>query len=549
MARNGFVLAWVWVGLAGSVWGQSGAAPATAPAATTASAAVAPAMRKTCTVDTSDPSPAEEDLNKKNYGAAEVGFRALLAKSADDAAAHEGLVRALIELDRVGDAAKEAEGWVATAPGDTLALTALGDVRLRQGDPREAFMQFQKAAQVDPCNARAFFGVSEVDELAGLYASGKRWIEHAYLLHPTDDDIHTSWISTRPRKERLALMAEYAGKSKEISEEDRSKLKTRLGKESLDGASDCRMAASSPREAKVPMAAILDGPTNFMGWGLDVSFNGKRRRLQIDTGASGITISRAAAMFLGIQREDEKLTGGVGDDKEVKTSVTHVASVKIGGIEFTNCPVEILEKWSVLDSDGLIGADVFDESQVTLDFPKHELRVAPLPERPGEKKADPGDDVEVEPHDPYVAPEMAKWERIYRSSHMLLMPAGIVETKRVTDLSAWKNKLFIMDTGADSMLISPPAAREVTKVSRDDGNGIRGIQGEVNKVYEAGKFTLAFAGLRLDSPSMTSIDTTKISHDLGVEVSGFIGAPALFQVVMHIDYRDNLVWCEYTAKK
>jgi predicted aspartyl protease len=488
-------------------------------------------------------------LNKKNYGAAEVAFRALLAKSADNAPAHEGLVRALIALDRVSDAAKEAEGWVASAPGNSLALTALGDVRLRQGDPREAFVQFQKAAQADPCNARAFYSASEVDELAGLYASGKRLIEHAYLLHPTDDDIHTSWISTRPRKERLTLLADYAGKSKEISDDDRSKLKMRLDKESLYHATDCRMAATSPRDAKLPMAAILDGPTNFLGWGLDVQFNGKRRRLQIDTGASGITISRAAAMFLGIRREDETQTGGVGDDKEVKTSITHVASIKIGGMEFTNCPVEILEKWSVLDSDGLIGADVFDESQVTLDFPKHELRVAPLPDRPGEKKADPGDDVEAEPHDPYIAPEMAKWERIYRSGHMLLIPAAIVETKRVTDLSAWKDKLFILDTGADSMLIAPSAAREVTKVSRDGSSGIRGIQGEVNKVYEAGKFTLAFAGLRLDSPSMTSIDTTKISHDLGVEVSGFVGAPALFQVVMHIDYRDNLVWCEYTAKK
>jgi len=29
---------------------------------------------------------------------------------------------------------------------------------------------------------------------------------------------------------------------------------------------------------------------------------------------------------------------------------------------------------------------------------------------------------------------------------------------------------------------------------------------------------------------MTSIDTTKISHDDGVEVSGLIGAQALFQV-------------------
>jgi hypothetical protein len=229
--------------------------------------------------------------------------------------------------------------------------------------------------------------------------------------------------------------------------------------------------------------------------------------------------------------------------------------VKIGGIEFTNCAVEILEKWSVLDSDGLIGGDVFDASQLTLDFPKHELRIAPLPERPGEKKADPaqadaaGDDEEAEPHDRYVAPEMAKWDLIYRIGHELLMPTGIVETKRVKDMDAWKDKLFVMDTGSDSMVISPPAAREVTKVSRDDSVSFGGIQGEVDKVYEAGKFTLAFAGLRMDAPSTVSVDLTKFSHDDGVEISGFIGAPALFQVVMHIDYRDNLVWCEYDAKK
>jgi hypothetical protein len=78
---------------------------------------------------------------------------------------------------------------------------------------------------------------------------------------------------------------------------------------------------------------------------------------------------------------------------------------------------------------------------------------------------------------------------------------------------------------------------------------IRGISGAVDKVYEAGQFTLAFGGLRLDAPSMTSIDTTATSHDDGVEISGFIGAPALFQVVMHIDYRDNLVWCEYAKPK
>jgi len=506
-------------------------------------------------VDRSEPIPAEKALSRKEYSSAESQFRDLLAKSAENQAAHEGLVRALIAQDKVDAAAQDVEAWTKAEPSSTMALTALGDVRLRQGDPRGAYLQFEKAAQADLCNALAYYGIAEIDGLAGLYASAKRAIEQAYALHPSDDDIHTTWISTRPRKQRLALWSDYAEHSDQIGDEDRTKLKVSLEKQSLYHASDCRMSPTSPGEAKVPMSAIMDGPEHFEGWGLDVKFNGKGRRLQIDTGAGGITISRAAAMFLGIQREDATKIGGIGDKGEVKTSITHIASVKIGGIEFTNCPVEILEKWSALDSDGLIGGNVFAGSLLTLDFPKHELRIAPLPERPGEKTpaqtaSDAAtDDEEVEAHDAYVAPEMAKWQRVYRSGHDLLMPTGIVDTKRLKDDSAWKDKLFLLDTGSESNLISPAAAKEVTKVGRDESIGIRGISGEVDKVYEAGKFTLAFAGLRLDSPSMTSIDTTKISHDDGVEVSGLIGAQALFQVVLHIDYRDNLVWCEYTPKK
>jgi tetratricopeptide (TPR) repeat protein len=560
VASKWCLVVFVWMGLAASgikaqQQATSGAAPVTAAQATSAPTAPAAPVKKMCSVDSNDPSPAEQALNKKQFSIGEGLFRAMVAKDPKDASAHEGLVRALIYQDKVDEAAKQADAWIAAAPGNSMALTAKGDVLVRQGDPRSGYLSFQKALQADLCNARAYYGIANVDQLAGLHASGKRAVDQAYVLHPTDDDIYTDWISTLPRNERLAKWADYAEHSKEISDDDRAKLKTRLAKDSLYHTTDCRMAPTSPREAKASMAAVTDGPTRFLGWGLDVQFNGKRRRLQIDTGASGITISRAAAMFLGIQREDATQTGGIGDKALVKTSVTHVASVKIGGIEFTNCPVEILEKWSVLDSDGLIGGDVFAGSQLTLDFPKHELRVAPLPERPGEKKADPGkdraagDEEVVTAHDPYVAPEMANWLRAYRRGHELLMPTGLVETKRLKDETAWKDKLFLLDTGADSNLISPSAAREVTKVSRDSSVDIRGIQGSVDKVYEAGKFTLAFAGLRLDSPSMTSIDTTSISHDAGVEVSGLIGAQALFQLVMHIDYRDNLVWCEYTRPK
>lgn len=248
--------------------------------------------------------------------------------------------------------------------------------------------------------------------------------------------------------------------------------------------------------------------------------------------------------------DDEPLHAQDGD---VRTSIAHVASIKIGGVELTHCPVEIIEKWSVLDTDGLIGTDVFDSSQVTLDFPKRELRLAPLPAGPNENKADPqkavSDDEPVIAHDPYVAPEMAKWLRVYRSGHELLIPTGIVDTKMMRDPTAWKDKLFLLDTGSFDNLISPKAAREVAKISRDYDDDIRGVSGEVKKVYESGKFTLAFAGLRLDAPSMRSIDLTSLSKDSGMEVSGLIGAPALFQLIMHIDYRDNLVMFEYTPPK
>ena len=113
---------------------------------------------------------------------------------------------------------------------NSLALTALGDVRLRQGDPRGAFVQFQKAVQADLCNARAYYGGSEVDGLAGIFASSKRLIERAYALRPTDDDINVAWIETRQRSERLAKLAEYAEHSDQISEENRTKMKTSLAR-------------------------------------------------------------------------------------------------------------------------------------------------------------------------------------------------------------------------------------------------------------------------------------------------------------------------------
>jgi hypothetical protein len=48
---------------------------------------------------------------------------------------------------------------------------------------------------------------------------------------------------------------------------------------------------------------------------------------------------------------------------------------------------------------------------------------------------------------------------------------------------------------------------------------------------------------------MSAIDTSDISKRAGVEIAGFIGFPTLRELVITIDYRDNLVHVVYDPKR
>jgi hypothetical protein len=124
--------------------------------------------------------------------------------------------------------------------------------------------------------------------------------------------------------------------------------------------------------------------------------------------------------------------------------------------------------------------------------------------------------------------------------HELILPAS---------LNGNKLKLFIMDTGAFATTISPAAAREVTKVHRDGSMEVEGLSGTVDKVYSADEITFGFAHIGQKVRNVVSFDTAKISKDEGIEISGFIGATALQQLTIHIDYRDGLVKFDYDAKR
>jgi hypothetical protein len=135
---------------------------------------------------------------------------------------------------------------------------------------------------------------------------------------------------------------------------------------------------------------------------------------------------------------------------------------------------------------------------------------------------------------------MANWARIFRIGHDLLMPTHVNDSKAM---------LFVLDTGASVNMMSIRAARSVTKVSSDDTVKIKGLSGEVNKVYSADKAMLRFANIRQPTQDMVTIDLSNMCKNLGIEVSGFLGFPIYRQVEMKIGYRDGLVQFVYDPSK
>ena len=135
---------------------------------------------------------------------------------------------------------------------------------------------------------------------------------------------------------------------------------------------------------------------------------------------------------------------------------------------------------------------------------------------------------------------MKDYTEVYRVGQYLILPTG---------LNFSKIKLFILDTGAWTTTISPQAAREVTKVHSGAPVQVRGLNGEVQKVYSADEITFRFAHLAQKVDDVIAFDTSKISKDSGIEISGFLGAATLRQLTIHIDYRDGLVKFDYDPKR
>jgi len=522
-------------------------------------AATAP-LKSACAANSTEPTNADDALRLREYAEAERLYGEALVADRTSSAAMAGLVRTALAENKLTDALSLALKFVGSHADDPNLLDALGEVRFRRGETDEAAKAFNQSMTLDHCNGITFYDIYRYLNLSGMYASAQRRLDFAHSLSPQNPEITARWRNSHAvpltPDQRLARLQQQLD-DQTLTYPQKNGIEAAMKRIQSSEKGTCELVAPVT-EAKFPIIPIstVAQPDVMYEAGLEVQINGRRRRLEIDTGASGLMLTSDVAKAAGLIPELETKTGGMGDEGLASTFITHVDDIKIGSMRFKNCRVQVLEPGKIAgrlpdDIDGLIGPDVFSDYVVTLDFPERQMRLEPLPPRPGDSSptvtslatsedAQAGMSLADSARDRYIAPEMKDWTPVFRSEQSLIFPTYIGKAPV---------KLFIMDTGASQSLISLDAAREVAQLSGFDAPTSRGMNGEVQKVLVADKVTLGFAGVRQVVSQMTSEDTSSVSRSIGVDISGFIGFPTLRELVISIDYRDNLVHVVYDPAK
>jgi tetratricopeptide (TPR) repeat protein len=502
----------------------------------------------TCTVDTSPKTfstPIANALHLYRTGKfdeAAAAYNALISAGGPDLVlAYTGLARVYLRQEKVSEAFAAANSAVALTPGKTPAITALGEVYFRQGKLKEAESAFLNPLRACDVDARSYLGLSRLYRATSNYARAKNSIDQAYKLDPDDPDIQRSYMYSLSRFEVAAFLRTYLSRETDDDAEHRHNLQRQL--ELLEDESQqkarCRIT-SNVTATQTNMETLLEGPNRLRGYGLKVKVNNASAKLMLDTGASGITIDKKIADKAGIKKIADSYLRGIGDQPVVGGYTALADTIQIGDLQFENCYVEVVNRNSVLEDDGLIGADVFAKYLVDIDFPNAKFKLSELPPYPdaSPKEAAQQATLESQPshdtqrHDRYIAPDMKDYTPIFRFSHMILIPTQVNNSPPM---------LFAMDTGAFDNTITPDAAQQVTKIIRDTDARVKGLSGDVKKVYLADKADLKFAHFKQDRQDLVTFSLDNISNSLGTEVSGLLGFRMLYMLDIKIDYRDGLV--------
>jgi tetratricopeptide (TPR) repeat protein len=513
------------------------------------------------------------------YKAAADAYQELAKNASGGATAYAGLAWSLLKLDQVDEAYTAASKAVELGPASPQAHTAMGEVLFRRGQIVEAQNEFLPLAQERTEEARAYLGLARAYLASSFYQHAKAMTEEAYSKDPQDLEIqamHNEWLSPSAR---ISALEAYLAVMGNLSQQERARGEERLARlRELSKWQDhpCHLVGTvGPTQGNLEV--LQNSGRDIRGYGIKARIDKGTATLTVDTAASGLLLDKAFAEKAGVRKVAEASGFQLGDQREARGYLARADSIRVGDLEFQDCIVHVVEKWpssvtignsrssGALDSlpsfsreasdfitlppgatlsadtlgvvvDGLIGADVFSDFLVEIDYPGLKFKLSELPPLPGEKPVSPALQV-ISPgiagvNDRYVAPEMKSYSPVYRFGHDLL-----IETRAgLSDL-----RLFLINTGSFGSSISQRVAREATKGPAKGPPEVRETSGKGKNTVIVDKLNIQFGHVQQEQRNISTFDHSGLSRSLGTEVSGSLGLQLLSILDVKIDYRDGLV--------
>jgi len=485
------------------------------------------------------PTEADTAYQAGEFAKAAELYKAALAKGPESVDAGIGLVHSLLRQQRVVEASDVVRGLVDKKPTTAALLTLRAEVELRQGEPWSAAETASASAKLDPCNPRTMLTFARLAELNSRHATARKLLASAHQLDLEDAEIRAAWMETLPAAERIPQLEAYLSASRGEDAETLSDRKAEM-EELKKWAEEPRPPCSVTVKAApvvISFGSIRSMRGDVPSPVVDVRVNHQIVHLWFDTsynarlpieGVSGLLVLKAAAEHMGLKPLFENMVPGTGPQGPRKGYVAYADSIELGGLEFHNCAVQVMEGLFGNDGDGIISTNLFSDFLLTLDFPAHKLMLEPLPPLPEGASAN---------GDRTVAPEMKDYTQVYRVGTDVMVP--VMVNRKFP-------KLFLMDTAVGFTMLSPEAAHEIAEGHKDRVYEVRDLNG-TDARFSAGDVQLSFAGLTQNVTHIASYDTSRFTADAAMQISGLLGNSTLRDVTVHLDLRDGLVKMDYKS--
>lgn len=407
-------------------------------------------------------------------------------------------IRGLIDQDRWKEAVDAATTLAREAPGPDAA-GVLGEALYRAGRIDEAGEALAPVASGENAPARVLAQLGLIRAAQGKDEEAAALLGRAAATAP--DDPWVLWraaggAATRAKATELlnAYIAHGTAENPDRLEGARGTLRlyAALGERKI------WVPVTRPERLEIPLKPIPDGS----GYFIEANAGGKKIRLLLDTGSTGLFVVERAVKKGGLVPLSEETVFAGGGSGRASSSRGLLAKLDFGGLVYADALVTTTK--DEFDKTGrvhgVVGLSAFSGYRVTLDLPKGRMILEPSGDLPQGT--------------PY-----------WNVEGQLLVRARGGESA---------DGLFLFDTGATQSMIDTKLAATIPGAAVDKPAEIRTYGGNVQGATMVRGASLAFQTLHR-SGVFNAADLTMRSRLGGVEVSGYLGLDLLSGCTIVLD--------------